>query len=103
MKIYKTTTLERSYAFQYYCQSDSVGTESIIRRRAQSVDACIELCIERNSEKGDQECKGVTWNGNLTSSITQQQGNCFLKPGDIEVVACNKNCPLAVTAVLIDV
>lgn len=53
------------------------GTD-LDRARERTKDDCIQSCVDW-SEEETTPCVGVTFDSNLTSSIGEQGGNCFLK------------------------
>jgi hypothetical protein len=83
--------------------------QALVRDRTLTVDECIDKCAELAAEVSPSRldssyCRGITWNGNLTSSIAGQTGNCFLKMTMEEqrVRKCGESCPVAASAMLIE-
>lgn len=65
---------------------------------AYTFEACMEDCVEYNDSGGTSgvRCFAVTYNSNLTSAISGQGGNCFLKDSKgIEVQASDMSASAA--------
>ncbi|KAH8655803.1 hypothetical protein BX600DRAFT_515493 [Xylariales sp. PMI_506] len=84
--------------FQYHCGYDGLGSSGGTIVSAWTIDSCIDQCVQYNLNGNTETCNGATWNGNLTSSIPANGGNCFLKFGTVTLSYCGVDCPLAATA-----
>ena len=77
--------------FTEYCFTDWPGGEpaaggdgtvdDLFLTTVYTFTACIEACVSynKNASQGNQRCGAITYNANLTSSVNEQGGNCFIK------------------------
>lgn len=89
----KTYTLRDGVAFVQYCYTDwprgadtedgKGKVEDLERTIVYTFEDCMRYCADYNDDLGsgddDTKCRAVTYNSNLTSIVTNQDGNCFLK------------------------